>query len=277
MPMLQVLSARWKLFPAFLIAAFPPIARTLVQGQDSILLLALLAGALVFETENPFLAGVLVGLGLFKFQIVLPIGLLFLLWRRWSFVTGFSAATLVAILTSLLVTGVDGMRQYASMLVSMSLRLGVSNEASFRYATNPLAMLNIRGLLFAILASRVRLGWIQAYIIALSLALLLCSARLPKSLPLATITASLTSYHMLAHDASVLLIPTAIALSSNSCPTVLAATAILIAPITAISPSHGYLGAIPSLVLLFLAFRARKFPEVQRTDRLTGAALCESH
>src|SRR5206468_3433633 len=79
----RTLSERWRFFVPCVVVAFFPIWRALLQGQDSILLLTLLAEAMYVLEERPVLAGLLVGAGLFKFQIVLPVALLFLLWRQW--------------------------------------------------------------------------------------------------------------------------------------------------------------------------------------------------
>src|SRR5262249_34618208 len=87
LPVGRNLTQRWRLFVPCMVGAFLPIWRALLQGQDSIWLLALLAGAMyVLDKRRPFEAGLLTGAGLFKFQIVLPIAVLFLAWRRWRFV-----------------------------------------------------------------------------------------------------------------------------------------------------------------------------------------------
>ena len=81
----------WRGLPVFVFLVFYPIALALMQGQDSILLLVLLAAALVaLDRGREMMAGMLVALGLFKMQIVIPIALLFLLWRRWRFFAGFA-------------------------------------------------------------------------------------------------------------------------------------------------------------------------------------------
>jgi uncharacterized membrane protein len=59
---------------AGLIAAFLPIGVELIQGQDSIILLFLLAGAmLAIERNREILAGALIAVGLFKFTVIVPI------------------------------------------------------------------------------------------------------------------------------------------------------------------------------------------------------------
>jgi hypothetical protein len=98
LPEIEVLYSRWKPFPILIFFAFPPIVRTLIQGQDSIILLTLLSASLVsLRTRKEFTAGLITGLGLFKFQLILPVGVLFLLWRRWRFVSGFCASSLFAL------------------------------------------------------------------------------------------------------------------------------------------------------------------------------------
>jgi Glycosyltransferase family 87 len=250
-PSFGVLFERWKLFPALLFAAFFPITRTIVQGEDSILLLALLAGALVCTQKNKDVqAGLLTGLGLFKFQIVLPIALLFLLWKRWRFVFGFGISSAAAGVTTLLLVGVHGARQYASMLLGMSFRL-ISEADAQRYSLSPRTMVNLRGLLSAMFEGRIRHWWLQALIVVSSAAMLFLAARCRASLPLAIVAAALVSYHLNANDASVLIIPIGLCLCGNSVWAALVAVAALIVPITAILPLYAYLGAIVILALFF--------------------------
>ncbi len=96
-PKLTVLTERSRWFPLMLVATFFPISRTILQGQDSILLLSLLSAAYeMLDQERYWWAGFLVGCGVFRYQIVVPIALLYLLWKNWEFVRGFltSAGTL---------------------------------------------------------------------------------------------------------------------------------------------------------------------------------------
>src|SRR5438552_15643776 len=105
-PRLRRLSRVWPGLPPAMFLGFYPVSLALMQGQDSILLLALLAGALVsLEQDRESAAGALIGIGLFKFQIVTPIVLLFLLWWRWRFARGFAASAMQVSLLSLLTIG----------------------------------------------------------------------------------------------------------------------------------------------------------------------------
>ncbi len=99
--------------------AFTPIAAIFVQGQDTMmLLLAVLAAYKCFELEKDLwdvAAGALLGLGLFKFQIILPLALL-LAWRRPKLLLGFVpvSAAVMGISTELI--GRHGWAAYWNLL-----------------------------------------------------------------------------------------------------------------------------------------------------------------
>ncbi|HWY22005.1 MAG TPA: glycosyltransferase family 87 protein [Candidatus Acidoferrum sp.] len=253
-----VLSESWSLFPAFLFAVFFPITRTIVEGQDSILLLALLAGALLCTQKGKDVeAGILTGLGLFKLQIVLPIALLFFLWRRWRFVFGFGASSGAMVIVTWLMVGVSGLRQYAAILLGMSFRL-VSEADAMRYSLSPRTMLNLRGLLSAALEGRISHWALQSLIVLSSAIVLVIAARRRPSLPLAITAAALVSYHLNAQDASILIVPIGLCLCGDSVWTALAAVAALIVPISAIVPLYGYLGSVPFLALFVAVCRSQQ-------------------
>lgn len=247
------LRERWRPLPLLLFAAFFPITRTIVQGQDSIILLALLAGALLcLAGEQDFWAGLLIGLGLFKLQIVIPIALLFLLWRRWRVVAGFAVSGVCMVALTTAIVGFRGMQQYGSMLLGMSLRLR-TNEDAMRYSLAPRTMLNIRGLLSGMLEGHLPHLWLQAAIVICSLAILLVAARQRPSLPLAVVASALVSYHLNAQDASILMIPIGLALCSRSTWLAAAAVAVVILPVVAIVPLYGFIAAVPVLTFFLLA------------------------
>jgi Glycosyltransferase family 87 len=274
----KVLSDRWEWFSAFLIPAFFPISRALQKGQDSIIMLTLLAAALwALDHEKEFVAGLLVGIGIFKFQIVIPIALLFLVWRRWRFSAGFAASSVTAGLVSLWLVGLGGARDYAHMLVSMSLRLS-SGADMRRYATDPREMINLRGLFTVIFDGKLAHGYVQFLVAVCSVVVLLAAARQRPSLPLAIAAGSLVSYHLLIHDASIFIIVIAAALCSESVWVGAAAVLLLIAPLCAIVPFYGYLAAIP-LLGLFLLMLGRvpersEFTTGGRQDAIAEGSLC---
>jgi len=250
---MSVLSNRWKWFPIFLFAGFYPISRAAVQGQDSIIMLTLLAGALWFlDHGDEMAAGLLVGVGVFKFQIVIPIALLFMIWRRWRFCVGFSVSGATAALASLWLVGFQGAREYVGTLLGMSLHLN-SRADMLHYGAIPTSMFNLRGLATALLGGTLPRFGILLVIITSSVAVLAVAARQRPSLPLAILASSLVSYHFLSHDASILIIPLAAALSSRSVWSGAVAALLLVVSLAAVIPKDGYLGAIPLLALFVLS------------------------
>jgi hypothetical protein len=215
-PNMRNLSRIWRGLPVFLFLVFYPIALALMQGQDSILLLLVLAAALAaLEHGEERRAGILVGLGLFKMQIVIPIALLFLLWRCWRFFAGFALSTGLLSLISLWVVGFSQSAAFARTLFSV----GTGQAASHPFPLRLSIMANLRGLFFGLLGERLPLVWIQAVTIAASILVLLWVAlavpgkqqRAP-ALVIAITASLIVSYYLFIHDLSVLLIPILITL-----------------------------------------------------------------
>jgi hypothetical protein len=215
-PNMRNLSRVWQGLPVFIFLVFYPSALALMQGQDSILLLLLLAAALVaLEQGQERRAGILVGLGLFKMQIVIPIAMLFLLWRRWRFFAGFALSAGLLSLISLWVVGIAQTAAYAHSLFSVGTNLATAQQFPLRVSI----MANLRGLLAGLLGARLPAFWIQALTIVASILVLLWAARAVPGKQKAAdafviaITAGLiVSYYLFIHDLSVLLIPIVITL-----------------------------------------------------------------
>jgi hypothetical protein len=220
-PRMGNLARVWRWLPVAMFLGFLPLAAALMQGQDSILLLTLLAAAMVSVDRGwELTAGVLVGLGLFKFQIAVPMALLFLAWRRWRFSAGFALSAAVVGSGSLWLVGLSQAEVYVRSLFSMSVALN-SPLDQFRYGISPVAMPNLRGLIFGLAASRLPPFWVQVGTVAASAVLLLMAAALTSNkqrgakeeFSIAITVSTLVSYHLLIHDLSVLLVPIALTLN----------------------------------------------------------------
>jgi len=143
------LSRTWSLLPAAIWITFLPVAAALMQEQDSILLLGLLTLAATWLDRNhEFMAGCLVGLGVFRLQLVIPIAVAFLLWRRWRFVAGFAATGFLALSASIWLTGIAATKAYIGQLASMS--YGGSPLDRIRYYQPITHMGNLRAFVFGI-------------------------------------------------------------------------------------------------------------------------------
>ena len=196
-----------------MVMVFLPTALALMQGQDSILLLfCLVAAFMALEGEGEFLAGVFLSLGLFKFQIVLPIALLFLLWKRWRFSAGFSSSAAALVVGSLALVGREAATSYFRLLLSMSMGLSSTMDQS-RLGTPPSVMPNLRGLAFGLLNNRLPMPWIQTVIVVLSAICLVAAwiggsrTRRGSSLLIAIPASAAVSYHFHLHDMAILLLP----------------------------------------------------------------------
>lgn len=101
-----------------LAAALFPVALTIVQGQDSLLLLVLFSASLVaLRRDRDGFAGLLLACASFKPQLVLPLAAV-LLWKRGArFARGFLAGCAAVLLVSL---GVAGRSGFGAMLRLMS-------------------------------------------------------------------------------------------------------------------------------------------------------------
>jgi Glycosyltransferase family 87 len=104
----------------WLLVCLPLAAGTVVQGQDSILLaLLFLLSFLALKRRRDFASGLAIGACLFRFEIVIPFAFIFLLRRRWKFVSGFLVMLVTVLLASLAVVGGNGMRAYATFVLDL--------------------------------------------------------------------------------------------------------------------------------------------------------------
>ncbi len=199
--------------PLLAMFAFFPLMMALLQGQDSILLLFLYGLAfLALATGRAFVAGICLGLALFKFQLVLPFVLVLLLRRQWRAVAGFVITAFGLLLVSAAVVGWNGVMAYPGFV----LRLSRSGAQAGIY---PRDMPNLRGLIEGALHIAGRPA--ALLIIALSIALVALAAlrwpvpteraqpgrELMLGFSLCLTITIMASYHLLVHDLSLLMLP----------------------------------------------------------------------
>lgn len=187
---------------------FPPTSEGLLIGQDSMLLL--MVYTLVFialRQKHEFKAGCLLACGLFKFHLVLPFVIIFLLRRRWSFLLGFSGVAALLVALSVFVSGPGVLLSYPGMFLKANYRalMGFQPE----YAAN------IRGLVFLLGAGRFpRLS--AGLVAALSALVLWLIAKNWKPeysglcFAAALVGALLTGYHLFVYDLCLLLLAAAV-------------------------------------------------------------------
>ena len=283
-PHMKNLARIWRGLPVFVFLVFYPIALALMQGQDSILLLALLAAALVaLDRGWEMTGGILVALGLFKMQIVIPIALLFLFWRRWRFFGGFALSAGLVSFLSLWVVGFAQTAAYARSILSVGTGLAAANPFPLRVSI----MANLRGLIFgltgSLIGARLPAFWIQVVTVVASVIALLWVAvsashkrRGEDALVIAITASVILSYYLFIHDLSVLLIPIVVTLDRfifNSPETTgndrepaaaWMSAVLLVAPMCIfLIPGHFYLVSLPLcafMVILLRSFRREQPP-----------------
>ena len=108
----------WKF--AIAAIAFFPVFACLLEGQDSILQLLLCGLAFnALKRKSDLLAGCWLGLAAFKFQFILPIVLLLVIWRRRSVALGFLAVAILLVLASVGLVGLENSLQYPAYVLQI--------------------------------------------------------------------------------------------------------------------------------------------------------------
>ncbi len=189
--------------PAALLLSFFPMTFAIMQGQDSLLLLLALILAYRNIANNELRAGLWMGLGMFRFQVLLPILVLFLIWRAWKFLFGCFLTSCGLLTISLAIAGFHAQMQYYQMLKALA-------ALPFLQLTN--RMVNIRALVTAE-------GGGAIVTTALSALVLIAAAwcykqNVERRFLLSIVVSSLVAYHFFLHDLCVLILPAIIALNS---------------------------------------------------------------
>lgn len=202
----------WGLAPGplcLLCLAFFPSAIALMQGQISFVLLLAATGCYCLERRGqPLLAGLCLAAALVKFQVALPVALLYLLWRRFRVVAGFALGGAALLLASLFMVGTDGLRAYAHRLHSLGATTLLDQHAAhLQYGMQIAAEPNLHGLATLLAGNGAGSALLT---LVLSVALLLWAARRPPSMTIAVPAALLLSYHLQPYDLVLLLLPFAL-------------------------------------------------------------------
>ena len=191
--------------PPALLLGFMPVAFTILAGQDSLLLLLILVLTYRRIGSNELQAGMLFALGMFRFQVLLPIVILFLVWRSFRFVAGWALGSAAVLSISVAITGLNAQVQHARLLQQMA---NVSIWLLLR------RMPNLRGLFAA-------LDFGMVPLVLVSLCVLLAAAavgarcKAPQRLLLAISVSALATYYLFLHDLSVLALPLLVTLSDR--------------------------------------------------------------
>lgn len=198
-----------------LLGCVVPFLMALLQGQLSFVLLGVFTLAHVLSRRGKgFAAGLLLSLALVKFQLALPILLLFLCWRKWKTVGGMVLGGAVVSGLSLLLVGVEGVRVYVDKTLHMA-HATATNPEGVRAAYGvmfPSDMPNFHGMFFVLLRGS-KIGIL--FTLVASLVLLVAAARRKGDVATALCVAMLVSYHLLPYDMTLIALPLVVAIAQQ--------------------------------------------------------------
>ena len=224
-----------------LVAGFAPVLATLMHGQDSLWLL--LFCILSLESTGDFTAGALLGLTAFRFHLLIPILILYALWKKWRFIEGalLSAGSLAAI--SVWLVGINGSLLYLRTAIS-------STEVRQGFSANAYGIVQaLVGPQHAHIA--------QVIAGACAIASLWYAARQKPSLDLALLVIPFASYYLMFHDLVFLLIPLSRRIRESS-----AAVLQFVVPVLGFTPL-AFLSSVPSALMLLSEGRRASTAPIQ--------------
>lgn len=214
-PYLPKLEQLWYCLPAAVFLCFLPLGLALIAGHNSILLLALLlASAVSFYQDHDFRAGVFLSLALFRPEFSVPIAILFLVWRRWRMVGGFTAGSAVCLTISAAVTGLAGFESYLRNAFRWNAGL-VSSAVSLDGTAHSTVMPNLWCLMTILGHQFLSSNLLSVITTVLALGLLIWTATRPPNFALAILVVLLASYHGSIYDTVLLILPVAMVMDSR--------------------------------------------------------------
>jgi hypothetical protein len=208
----------WQPRPGLMLFPFVPLIAALFHGQDSVLSLFLCCLAWRFLTRDQIaLSGFILSLGLFKFNLFLPLVLVLVVWKGWKLAAGFAVGAAAVVVCSLALVGLAGTASFFALLRSGSLLTAHDAATQNTFATFPMAMGNLYGLVYALGHLKPGPATLTAVASALSLVVLFLACRAARRqsedrvvFSVAILSALLVSHHLNLHDLTLLLLPLAL-------------------------------------------------------------------
>lgn len=200
---------------AFTFFTFLPVFLTIIVGQDSILFLLLCCLAFQrLEHHDEWGAGFFIGLGIFRPQLALPIGLLLGIRYGRRFFTSFAAVSALLAGLSVFLVRKAGVVALTSLISAVSLMHNHGAAVQEAMSVYPQRMPNLYGLIYICGTRHLSAGASFLVTALASIIVFACCAYVVRraktvqiSFGIAVVGASLLSYHFSSYDAAILVIP----------------------------------------------------------------------
>jgi hypothetical protein len=247
--------------PGLQLFVFFPLTIAILQGQDSILFL--LGVCLVYRLlrlNRGFLAGVALGLLLFKLQIALPLALFLIARYGFSFFAGFAMSGTIVTVGSVALVGWQEFLELGRVLLLTGSVSVSRNIPAGSWAVFPFIMPNLRGLISGLAAWVLPGKIVFVLTIALSVCIVLWGMRALRGtrldfdivFSLAIASAVTVSYYLHIHDLTIMQIP--LGLMSGTKNSYISKSTVLfyLAPPLVVMFAHDsqYLLALPLIMFL---------------------------
>jgi hypothetical protein len=200
---------------AFAWFTFLPIFLTMLVGQDCILFLLICCLSFrKLEQHDEWTAGFILGLGIFRPQLAIPIGLLLAFRYGRRFFTSFAVVSLVLAAFSAFLVRKEGVAALTSLISAVSLVNNQRPEVQQALSVYPQRMPNLYGLLY--ISGGRHLSAAASFMVVLAVSLIVfafCAYVIRRSRSAATsfaiaiLGATLLSFHFFSYDATILLLP----------------------------------------------------------------------
>lgn len=234
---------------------FPPLLLNFLQGQDAVLLFAVIVFSFSSWLKRQYLqAGILLALGLFRFHLVIPLAILLTIRGRWRFAGGFCCTGMILSLISSAYFGWHIFTDYARFLQLLP-QLPMSG-VHWR------AMGNVRGLVGFLASGDTKtalavIGFTSILLLAIGAWTWIHFSSSAYQDRLAygnsVLIALLVGYHLSPHDLTLLLLPMAVVLdAAGSKPKTLRWFATSLVLVIFLPPLHAILLAWKCYALMSL-------------------------
>ena len=191
-----------------LAALWPATNLGIFYGQDAVLMLAACCAAYsLLDRKRSFLSGLVLGMGLMKFHLLLLVPVWLIFQKRWRMLAGFSATGAVFVAAAVATLGISGLAEYLRYLRFGNTEIGRSPEY----------MINVYSVLTTLkVESKIAYGLSAAGILVIAI---IGMRRAPawRAIAIALTSSLLVTPHDFLYDAGMLLLPVWLTMKYTKC------------------------------------------------------------